>query len=1063
MSKKGLALTLAAFLLWAVAVPAFGAVDPFPDVPQDHWAYEAIESLRQAGLIEGYPDGTFGGERTFTRYEMAMVFSRILERLMAWLEGQEALLISAATGEVLAKLAEEFAPELEQLGVSQADLSQILMAMNNRIAALDEQVAVLVAAAEEAQSAAEAAAEAAARAENRAYRARLAAENARAQAMEANSVANRALAIALTSAGIDEATAESLLAEESVEAVMDAVRSATGADGELALAEAERASERAYRARLAAEQARALAVEAREIAERGLAIAEMAYASEDVQNAVETAEQAANRAYRARLAAEDARAQAREARELAERALAIAEMAGPGALDAAIEASEAVMEARQAAQRAQRMASDAETAAMIADAKADLARKEASESLVVAREAYQLASDAMNEAIRQGELARAEAREAMELARQADRLAFLAHLSAERALRRTDELQEQVDELRLRPVLGGEIRADFEKTHTSDKDDKDNGVLLDPRDSESDKIVDASKFTTSVALNATVEPVEDVVVQGGIELTSDVFGSSLQPSNDQFRLSDMFVKVTTPGVLRTIYFGAVTGEQLSEGFSPLVLDADRYADEVDEPHRGGAVIETEMGNLSSRIIASRTDKEAPHLFGLTSTARLADGMNVRFNYAYKGEADRATALSIFGETGGLAYDWTYALFRDAVGIDGTLAATMGKLELGFDYYSIDKAFDAGNDDDDNDDKWQFARQFTLEDDGKEVNRTAYTLDAKLPLSLATAVFEKGYDASLENPDGDFTDYVLAGLEDVSIFGFSLAGHYYADQRDNDRTTRASRIDVERTVEIGLPLKFNFTTASAELKDWDNPALGSEQVSWTTRRYQSIGVGVEDYALTDTLTLNAGYKTETNPLAGDWKEPTEWVLELKDDNDANEKFIVDRRDTVNTSVSLAATDALTLTVSYERALHQTTHDKLDEVDVVKNTMELGADYKLTLYGADVTLGYAYQSQAYVGPDEFEHEASPRTTYSVSFSRALLGGTVDGSYKLVTGRGSDGAGKVDARDVMASLAYTYPIAEDFDFTLSGKWGSSANNADPDDDYYYASVKAGVGLKF
>ncbi len=129
MSRKGLALTLATLMIWAVSVPAFAVVEPFPDVPQDHWAYEAIESLRLAGLIEGYPDGTFGGARTFTRYEMAMVFSRILERLQAWLAGREDFLISSATGELLAALGDEFAPELEQMGISSTEYGRLLQAV----------------------------------------------------------------------------------------------------------------------------------------------------------------------------------------------------------------------------------------------------------------------------------------------------------------------------------------------------------------------------------------------------------------------------------------------------------------------------------------------------------------------------------------------------------------------------------------------------------------------------------------------------------------------------------------------------------------------------------------------------------------------------------------------------------------------------------------------------------------------------------------------------------------------------------------------------------------------
>ena len=49
------------------------AVDSFSDVPQGHWAYEALDYLAQHGVIEGYKDGTFQGNRTMTRYEMASI------------------------------------------------------------------------------------------------------------------------------------------------------------------------------------------------------------------------------------------------------------------------------------------------------------------------------------------------------------------------------------------------------------------------------------------------------------------------------------------------------------------------------------------------------------------------------------------------------------------------------------------------------------------------------------------------------------------------------------------------------------------------------------------------------------------------------------------------------------------------------------------------------------------------------------------------------------------------------------------------------------------------------
>ena len=51
----------------------------FPDVPSNHWAYEAVSDLSRRGLVEGYPDGTFGGDRMLTRYEFAEIVYRAIQ------------------------------------------------------------------------------------------------------------------------------------------------------------------------------------------------------------------------------------------------------------------------------------------------------------------------------------------------------------------------------------------------------------------------------------------------------------------------------------------------------------------------------------------------------------------------------------------------------------------------------------------------------------------------------------------------------------------------------------------------------------------------------------------------------------------------------------------------------------------------------------------------------------------------------------------------------------------------------------------------------------------------
>ena len=52
----------------------------FPDVPENHWAYEYLDSLQKRGIIKGYPDGSFGGDRSLTRYEYATMLCRVLDQ-----------------------------------------------------------------------------------------------------------------------------------------------------------------------------------------------------------------------------------------------------------------------------------------------------------------------------------------------------------------------------------------------------------------------------------------------------------------------------------------------------------------------------------------------------------------------------------------------------------------------------------------------------------------------------------------------------------------------------------------------------------------------------------------------------------------------------------------------------------------------------------------------------------------------------------------------------------------------------------------------------------------------
>src|SRR4030066_570468 len=126
-------LVLVLVLVLAFALPVLA--NPFVDVPLNHWAYDNVQSLAAKGVIIGYPDGTFGGNRTMTRYE----FAEAVAKALAYVEGMD--FASAEDVAILEKLAIEFADELASLGVTVADLEAAGLANTEAIAALEEKVA----------------------------------------------------------------------------------------------------------------------------------------------------------------------------------------------------------------------------------------------------------------------------------------------------------------------------------------------------------------------------------------------------------------------------------------------------------------------------------------------------------------------------------------------------------------------------------------------------------------------------------------------------------------------------------------------------------------------------------------------------------------------------------------------------------------------------------------------------------------------------------------------------------------------------------------------------------
>ena len=155
MNKSLTVLAGAAILM--VGLPAGmlnqarAASGTFADVPADHWAYQAVDTLQKAGIVIGYPDGTYGGKRAMTRYEFAEAIARLLPVLntntsnfatkddlaAAKADLQSKIDANSAAIDALKQLVDGFAPELTALGQDVAAVKARLDSLEARVSALE--------------------------------------------------------------------------------------------------------------------------------------------------------------------------------------------------------------------------------------------------------------------------------------------------------------------------------------------------------------------------------------------------------------------------------------------------------------------------------------------------------------------------------------------------------------------------------------------------------------------------------------------------------------------------------------------------------------------------------------------------------------------------------------------------------------------------------------------------------------------------------------------------------------------------------------------------------------
>lgn len=125
---RTLVLTASLSIGSLAAMVGQACADPFADVPSNHWAYQAIASLAADGLVEGYTDGKFKGDRPLSRYEMAVLVARVIAKVQANGAGYA----SKVDLDKLQKLIDALKDELDSLGVRVTNVEDALDALDKR-------------------------------------------------------------------------------------------------------------------------------------------------------------------------------------------------------------------------------------------------------------------------------------------------------------------------------------------------------------------------------------------------------------------------------------------------------------------------------------------------------------------------------------------------------------------------------------------------------------------------------------------------------------------------------------------------------------------------------------------------------------------------------------------------------------------------------------------------------------------------------------------------------------------------------------------------------------------
>ncbi|MCH7472156.1 putative porin [bacterium] len=126
--RNSIAMLLACMSIGLAGMGGAWAGSAYDDVPRDHWAFNALDYLTDQGVLEGYPDGFFKGDRTLTRYEFAQAIARLLDTIDAGMGGDE-------MGIMIETLRAEFS---DQLAAMIGEMETTINTFDGRIGVLED-------------------------------------------------------------------------------------------------------------------------------------------------------------------------------------------------------------------------------------------------------------------------------------------------------------------------------------------------------------------------------------------------------------------------------------------------------------------------------------------------------------------------------------------------------------------------------------------------------------------------------------------------------------------------------------------------------------------------------------------------------------------------------------------------------------------------------------------------------------------------------------------------------------------------------------------------------------